>query len=187
MMKNTALCLSVGLAFVAASRAAAEERPSRDEQRLQSTASDLDKESARPDGEKTVEESLESRFHVDDARIAGLRDRKLGYGEIAIVLALAQKMPGGITDANVQALMAERQGPPTMGWGRIARKQGVSLGKVLSDVRRTDASARSHEKLESGKGGDKERAEKAERGERPERAERIERQERTERPDNPRH
>lgn len=177
-MKNKMMCLSIGLALVAASRAAATDRPTRDEQKLESTAADLDKDSARPDGEKRVEESLEARFHVSDARIAQLRSQKLGYGEITIVLALAQRLPGGINDANVSKILAERQGPPVMGWGRIAKKEGVSLGKVMSEVREA------RERSERGERVDKERAEKSERTER---TERMERQERTERPENPRH
>ncbi|HXT00231.1 MAG TPA: hypothetical protein VN915_06125 [Elusimicrobiota bacterium] len=182
-MRSKMLCLSIGLAFVAASRSAAEEAPTRDEQKLAATAADLDKDSTRADGDKRVEETLEARFHVGDARIDGLRSRKLGYGEIAIVLALAQKLPGGINDANVSKIMAERDGPPVMGWGRIAKKEGVSLGKVMSDVRRADDAVRRDRDERAGK----ERAEAAERPERAERAERVERQERTERPENPRH
>ena len=184
-MKNKLTCLMIGLAFVAGSRAAADDRPSRDEQKLESTAADLDKDASEPAGEKRVEEKLEARFHVGDKRIDALRARKLGYGEIAIVLALAQKLPGGINDANVSKIMAERQGPPVMGWGRIAQKEKVSLGKVLSDVHRTDESLRERDH-DRGRGerADKEHGEKAER---PERAERLEHQERMERPENPRH
>lgn len=182
-MKHMTMCLSVGLALFAASYAAADE--AKDEVKLERTSAELDKVAERPEGPKEVESHLKSEFKVDDARVQGLRDQKLGYGEISIVLALAEKMPGGITDANVSAIMAERNGPPKMGWGRIATKQGTSLGKVMSGVKRVDASIRKHEKAEGRK---HEKAEKAgEKGEKAERAEKPERAERPERPEHPKH
>lgn len=186
-MNNTALYLSVVLAFCAASFAAAAEGSSKDEQKLEQTSSDLDRDAAPPEGQKAVESRLKSEFKVDDARVQGLRDQKLGYGEISIVLALAQKMPGGITDANVQAIMSQRQGPPVMGWGQIAKKQGVKLGQVISKVKSVDAAARKHERTESKKREKgEERAERAGRPERPERPERAERHEGAGRPENSR-
>jgi hypothetical protein len=168
--------------------AAAEDGPTKDEQKLTQTSAEVDKDATQPEGQKAVESRLKSEFKVDDARIQGLRDQKLGYGEISIALALAQKMPGGITDANMKTIMSERQGPPVMGWGQIAKKEGVKLGKVISKVRSVDAAARKHEKAE-GKRQDKkeERAEKAGRHERAERAERPQRAEKAERPENPKH
>ncbi len=64
-----------------------------------------------------------------------MRDKKMGYGEIAIALSLCQKMPGGATDANIQQVMAMRQGTPAMGWGEIAKKLGTKLGPAVSQVR----------------------------------------------------
>ena len=187
-MKTKALCLSIGLAsFIAAPFAAAEERPSRDEQKLELTAAALDKGAARPEGEKAVQERLMAEFKVDDARVRGLRDQKLGYGEICIALALAQKMPGGITDANIRTILSERRGPPAMGWGRIAEKRRVKLGSVMNRVRRVDAAVEKRERAEGSNRGKMEKGERSERPERPERPERIERQERMERPENPRH
>ncbi|MFA6091974.1 MAG: hypothetical protein WCU88_05060 [Elusimicrobiota bacterium] len=193
-MNNTALYLSVVLAFGAASSVAAAEGSSKDEQKLEQTSSDLDKNAAQPEGQKAVESRLKSEFKVDDARIQGLRDQKMGYGEISIALALAQKMPGGITDANVKTIMSMRQGPPVMGWGQIAKKQGVHLGRVISQVKHVDAAARRHERAEgkkqerqegkAEKAGRKEKSERTERVGRPEKAERPERAERTERPGN---
>jgi len=202
-MKNMALYLSVVLAFGAASSAGAAEGSPKDEQKLEQASSDLDKSATRPEGQQAVESRLKSEFKVDEARIQGLRDQKLGYGEISIALALAQKMPGGITDANVNAIMSQRQGPPVMGWGQIAKKQGVTLGKVIGKVKSVDAAARRHERAENKKQVQQqgkaekaaryeksERSERAERpvkAERPERSARPERQERTERPQNSKH
>lgn len=110
-----------------------------------------------------MDEKLKTEYKVDEARIESLRAKSLGYGEIKNVLAIAEKMPGGISDANVDKIMALRQGPPVMGWGEIAKKQGVTLGSVV------------------GKGAEK-KAEKASKPGKPEKAVRPEKPSRPERP-----
>lgn len=159
-MKKATLCLTVGLALFAASRAAAEDAAV--------------KETPRVEAKGEQAERLKSEFKVDDARVQGLRDRKLGYGEVSIVLGLAEKMPGGITDANVKTIMDMRAGPPAMGWGQIAKKQGTTLGQLKGAA---------HE----GKGGRPEKAGKPEKAERPEKAARPEKAERPERASKPEH
>ena len=168
-MNNTARYLSLVLAFCAASFVSAAEGMSRNEQQLEQTSSDLDKDGAAPQGRTAVEASLKSGFTVDDERVQGLREQKLGYGEISIVLGLAQKMPGGITDANVQSILTQRQGPPVMGWGQIAKKQGVKLVSLLNKVKKVSASVRKQEKAARA-----DKLQRTERGERPERNEKPE-------------
>lgn len=176
-MKMTALYLSLGLAACIPSLALADDMLSKDDQALEESASNVDREANRPEGTQMVESRLKSEFKVDDSLIQGLRDQKLGYGEISIVLALAEKRPGGITDANIQAIMTERLGPPKVGWGQIAKKQHTTLGKLNGKLKRMDAAgiqdnaAKAHEKR-----ADKaESAERRETAQRPERAGRIER------------
>ncbi|HBL17064.1 MAG: hypothetical protein A2X36_16590 [Elusimicrobia bacterium GWA2_69_24] len=180
--------LSLVLVFCAASYAAALDLLPKDEQKLAKLVTDLDKEAALPDGPGKVGSKLMDQFKVDDARIQGLRGQKLGYGEVSIVLALAEKLPGGISDVNVDSIMALRKGPPVMGWGQIAKKQGVKLGQVLSKVKKVEAAAKWQGKAEAeemenmGK-----KAEKAEESARPEKPERMDRPERPERPAKPEH
>jgi hypothetical protein len=90
----------------------------------------------KTDGEKAVVKRLSAEFKTTDAQVQALGDRKLGYGEAAVVLSLAQTLPGGVTDANVQKVLALRQGPPVMGWGEVARQLGTKLGKTVSQVRK---------------------------------------------------
>ncbi len=116
--------------------------PSREEQELNTAASSLDQTASQEEGQKAVVTRLETTFGVDQARIDGLRSQNLGYGEIAIVLALAQKMTGGITDANIQTIMAMRTGTPPLGWGEIARKLGENLGAIVSGVNRVAKQSR---------------------------------------------
>ncbi len=135
-MKKIVLLSSLAvLAFsLSVVRPATAAEPSKEEKELSSAAAATDKEASEPEGQKTVVSRLESMFNVDQARIDGLRAQNLGYGEIAIVLALAQKMADGITDANVQSIMSLRTGTPPMGWGEIARQLGEKLGPVISHV-----------------------------------------------------
>jgi hypothetical protein len=85
---------------------------SKDEKNLEREAKRLDDTASRPDGENAVVKKIASEFKVNDAQVQTLRNSRLGYGEISIVLSLAQTMPGGITEANIQKVLAIRRGPP---------------------------------------------------------------------------
>ncbi len=112
--------------------------------KLNSEAADIDKIGNKPGGGAVVTGRLENEFSVTDVQITTLQDKKLGYGEIAIVFSLAQKM-GGINDTNIDKLLSMRQGPPVMGWGELSKKLGFNLGTVVSDVKKVDAG--SHREL----------------------------------------
>jgi hypothetical protein len=66
--------------------------------------------------------------------INDLRKRKLGYGEIAVILSLAQQMPGRIADVNVNKILSIRQDAPAAGWATISDRLGLKLGVVVSQV-----------------------------------------------------
>ncbi len=107
----------------------------REEKALDRSAADISKNAGTEKGATVVTQRIEKEFGVTEAQVTALRDKKLGYGEISIVYSLASKMPGGITDANVQQVMTLRQGPPVMGWGEIAKKLDLKLGPAVSQVR----------------------------------------------------
>lgn len=107
----------------------------KEEKALNKQAGEISATAKTSQGEKVVMGRLEREFKVTDTQVQGLRDKKLGYGEIAVVLSLSSKMTGGSTDANIQQVMTLRQGPPTMGWGEIAKKLGTKLGPTVSQVR----------------------------------------------------
>jgi len=138
---------------------------SKNEAILNKNAALLDKEAIRPGGEKVVGQKLEKEFNVNAARIDSLKDRKLGYGETAVVLAMAKKMSGGITDANVNRIVSLRQGPPVQGWGRISKKLGFKLGPVISSVKKVrTVSQKDIDKLhQEGKGEKSSKIEKQEK------------------------
>ena len=162
--------------LIAGINTAAWAEASKEEARIEKDASALDKDTNKPEGEKMVVQRLEKEFNVDDTRIKSLRDQKLGYGEIAIVLTMAEKLPGGITDATVNKIMSMRQGPPVEGWGKIAMKLGFKLGPVISKVERVKVEA--HKDIEN---VHREKVEKLEKKGKHEKVEKIERRERPER------
>lgn len=156
----------------------------KEDTRIEKDASDIDKDGSKADGTKVVVQRLEDQFNVNESTITGLRDKKLGYGEIAIVLAMADKL-GGINDANIDKIMAMRQGPPKEGWGEIALKLGFKLGPVISSVEKVRSEAHKDiEKAEREKGKE-EKHEKVEKTDRPERVEKTDRPERVERTEIP--
>jgi hypothetical protein len=150
--------LMLSLSFIMLSAAWAAE--TREEKSLGKEATEISKTADNEKGEKVVVQKLETEFKVTDAQIQSLRDKKLGFGEIAIVFSLAQKLPGGITDANIGEIVTLREGLPAMGWGEVAKKLDLKLGPVISQVKSLDKAAAGELKREEK--GEKESMEKNE-------------------------
>ena len=151
-MKNNKLQLMLaGLFLCAAAMPALAQEKTREEKKLESKAAELDKSALKPEGQQRVNDRIKAEFAVDDARVQALRDKNMGYGGISIALGLAQGLPGGITDANVDKVMALRQGPPVMGWGKIAKELGLKLGPVQSRVHKMSAEIKKAKKAEGKK------------------------------------
>jgi hypothetical protein len=181
--------------FVAAVASAQPSRPAdsrgeNDVERLQATGARLDADAARaasaPEGQRRVAERLAEQFKVDESLVTNLRTRKLGWGEVAITLALSQelmKQDASLTQAAaIQTILDKRQGGA--GWGGIAHELDLKLGHVISEVRRADKGVERiarHERPE--KLAKQEKPEKAEKAERPEKPERVQRAERPEKPE----
>lgn len=155
----------------------------------------INEEASLPDGEGAVVEKIRSEFDVEEGLISGLRAQKLGYGEISIALSLAERMPGGITDENIETILSMRQGSPVQGWGNIARELGLKLNPSAERLERIsdeydaakDRLVR-HEKTKverTARAGRVEKAERPARVEKAERVERVERAVRIERPERP--
>lgn len=141
---------------------------SSEEKELHKEATEIDR-SGKGDGAGVVSGKIEKEFSVSSSQVKTLRDRKMGFGEITIALSLARTMPGGVTDDNIQKVMAMRQGPPVMGWGAIAKQIGTKLGPVVSNAR--SVSKESREALKGWERGETEKAEKGEKAEKAEKAE----------------
>lgn len=156
---------------------------------IEEEAVTINEEAALPDGEATVIGKIEKEFDVDGSLISGLRAQKLGYGEITIALSLAERLPGGINDENIEKILSMRQGQPVEGWGNIARELGLKLNPSAEHLERvSDETAVENAKREvvrHEKTTRLERAGKPERVEKVEKIERVERVERLERPERP--
>ncbi len=107
------------------------------ERKLNDTTAMLDKAARQPNGEKAVVDRLAKTFNIPADRIAALKDRTPGYGEIAVLLTIADKMAGGLTNPNINKVLTLRQAHK--GWGEIARSVDVKIGSV---VNRMDAIGR---------------------------------------------
>ena len=151
MKTNKLQLMLAGLFLCAAAMPAFAQEKTREEKKLESGAAELDKNAAKPEGAQRVNDRIKAEFAVDNARVQSLRDQKMGYGEISIALGLAQGLPGGITDANVAKVMALRQGPPVLGWGRMAKELGLKLGPVQSKVHKMSAEVKKAKKAKGEK------------------------------------
>ena len=118
--------------------------------------------------------------------VQDLRAKRLGFGEISILLALAAKQ-SSTNPKTVDQILAMRESGE--GWGKLARDLGYkNLGSVISSVKATDkgvtrvASERGPQ-VDKVSGTDKpDKPEKMSKPDKPERIERVERPEKPERP-----
>jgi hypothetical protein len=133
-MKRSRYIIASALALTLTMLSAAWAVETKEEKTLKKESTEINTTADTDKGAAVVVQRLEKEFGVTDTQIQALRDQKLGFGEIAIVFSLAQKMTGGITDANIQSVMTLREGPPVMGWGEIAKKLGFKLGPTISQV-----------------------------------------------------
>lgn len=166
-MKNSELqLLFTGLLLWAALIPAAAQERSAEEKKLEAVSGELDKKYS--EGQQRVTDKIAAEFGVDSGLVLGLGYKKLGYGEIAIALSLAQGLHGTIRDEDLRKIVALRQGPPVLGWGRIAKDLGLKLGPVLSRVRKVAAEVRRDEKADKAKEDKKAEEEKTRRKEKTE-------------------
>ena len=84
--------------------------------------------------EGAIIQAIETRFAVTGAQIAALRAKGLRYSEIFIVFSVAEQERGGVTPANVDHILALRQGPPAMGWKQVADVLAPKLSLVVAEA-----------------------------------------------------
>ncbi|HEU4367148.1 MAG TPA: hypothetical protein VFV05_02835 [Methylomirabilota bacterium] len=183
------LPLAVAAALIAG-QAAAEGVDAKAEKELTTAGHRIDKASASADAgrvtTKIVDQWKGTQFKFDATSapreltaqdVQDLRQKKLGYGEISLLLALTAKQPDPATAKPVSEIVAMRQ--DGMGMGRLAKELGYkSLGAVIKSVKATEkgigtatASARTEKAEKPGKPEKMEKAQKPEKPEKPERPE----------------
>ena len=80
------------------------------DQEIENQEAEINEAADTEDGQHKIRENLKNEFNVDDQTIQNLRDKKMGYGEISTTLALAERMEGGINDANIKPIVDLRSG-----------------------------------------------------------------------------
>ncbi len=132
--KILSLLAAVFLLLFSASMATAKATSTaKDEKKLTSEISLIDKDASMPKGDLAVTDRLSKEFKITGDQIKLLRDQGLGYGEIAAIYAFGDKMSGGVNDSNVSAVMSERK--TNKGWDMIAKDLNVDLGHVAGKVK----------------------------------------------------
>jgi hypothetical protein len=97
---------------------------------------DVDHKVKELGGFKMVADQLKTSFHVNDEMIVSLRERQVTYGEMLPVLALAEQMPGGINQDNIDEIVAIRKGRwGQEDWDKVAGFLGIELTPALKRVR----------------------------------------------------
>jgi hypothetical protein len=143
------LALALGLVASAAAQAQPKKPMSdsdrKDVERLQAEVKQLDTDAAAAaarsaEGRRQVTEMIAKQFKVEPRVVEGLRNRRLGYGEVTVALALSEAMMKQDKSMPQQraldALVARRKAG--QGWGVIAHNDGVKLGRLSSEVSKAE-------------------------------------------------
>ncbi len=104
----------------------------KDEKKLKTEITMLNKDATLPHGDQVVMDRLSKEYNITADKVTSLRDKNLGFGEIAALYAFADKMPGGITDENVDKVVSMHQ--EKKGWIPLAKSLDVDLGSVAKKV-----------------------------------------------------
>jgi hypothetical protein len=115
-------------------------RSNSDEARLETVKQEIDRTAATTPQETKIQ-ALASQYNVDPGVVQSLHDKKPGWGETSIELAMAQHLTQ--TDPNTYPTMTnalnkiETLRSQKMGWGKIANTLGFKLGPVVSTAMHT--------------------------------------------------
>jgi hypothetical protein len=156
-----------------------------DDQKLNQTITTTEEE-VKLDGAEKVRQKLADRYEVPVEDIEALRAKKYGYGEINLIYALAKNMEGGVTAENIQKITDLRSGDQKMGWGQVAKKLDLNVGKALKDSKRTTSTTEGGTTTEGTSTSTTEhgnRPDKAGKAEKPEHPSKPERSEKSEKSD----
>jgi hypothetical protein len=103
-----------------------------DDMLLAQNALHLDYKAEKTGWPTVVFDQLKNEFNVSEARLFDLREKNLSYAEISTVLSLAEQMPGGINDKNIQKVVTMRRGDGyEIGWGNVAKALKVQMARAV--------------------------------------------------------
>jgi len=183
-------------AALIAGQALAQEVDAKGEKELTAVGQKIDKTGAAADSGRVTTRIVDEwkgtkfRFEANGAPreltaqdVQDLRAKRLGFGEISILLALTAKQTGS-TPKSVNEILAMRQRGE--GWGKLARDLGYrNLGSVIASVKATDkglAKVGTERAQQPEKAAGVDKPDKMDKPDKPERIQRVERPERPERP-----
>ena len=178
---------------------AAQDVDTKGEKELTTVAQKIDKTGAGADAGRVttriVDQWKGTKYKFDNANgpreltaqdVQDLRAKRLGFGEISILLAVAAKQ-SSTNPKTVDQILAMRESKE--GWGKVARDLGYkNLGSVISSVKTTDKGVTrvaSDRGPQVDKVSSTDKLDKPEKMSKPEKPERIERVERPEKPERP--
>src|SRR5574337_902127 len=110
---------------------------SKDVGKLNAEISMLNSDANLPQGDKIIMKQLTDNFRVDSSKISSLLSRNMQYGDVAATLAFADKLPGGVTDANLGKVISMRDS----GWDQLAKNLNVRISDVASKLSSIEDSA----------------------------------------------
>lgn len=95
----------------------------------------IDNEARKLGGTKVVSEHFKGQFGINTDEIVALREQKIGYGDIGIVLAMAEQLPGGINRDNLDKIVSLHAGQNiSHRWETIAEYLGIDSERFIHRV-----------------------------------------------------
>lgn len=132
MLRLFSVCLIVaGLTFFSFGYLAAEETNIQKTEKEQKPEIKTEKQEPTSPGEQKVISKLAKQFKVEEQIIINLRTLGYGYGEISHALVISQR-----TGVPIDQVISLRDSG--MGWGQIAKKYDLKLGKIKADVKKIE-------------------------------------------------
>lgn len=132
MLGLVSLMAATGFVAVMTAGIATAAAATKDENKLKAGITMLNSDAKLPQAEKVIKKQLTDNFNVKSEKLSSLKSRGMGYGEIAAVLTFADKMPGGVTDANINQVLTMRQSKP--GWDQLAKGLNVDVSDVANSL-----------------------------------------------------
>ncbi len=129
-------------------------------ERLQTEAKEIDAGAAKamsPEGQKRITDAIAKQFNVEPSVVTNLRNRRVGFGEATVALALSQELMKSDKSLKQKQALDQILSRRTAGegWGRIAQDFNLKLGRVRADVERAEKLVARVDRFEKGEKGDK--------------------------------
>lgn len=94
----------------------------------------LNQNASLPEADMIIKKKLSDNYNLTLGKIDGLLGKNMQYGDLAAILAFANNMRGGVSDANINKLVDLRQSKA--GWDKMAKDLNVDLSRIARSVSR---------------------------------------------------